>query len=369
MNNTAQIDVSLYGCYYVYESLDPFKLYIRHPDGDMEYTQYDKFTADDKTIIAFKDYDITNTEYNYVLVSDGKESIVQWAAYESLYYQLNQKKIDITDAYVLFNSVSVPNMKTKDYVPVVPYESRCDSHSYGATPYQLTDGEKQTPIDRSVFTAGSVKLMLPVLSVSGIQCLVYLKVEGLDTSYRDWPVVSGISKTFMGAMKLIIEWASLTTDPFDLNEEIMINSRNFIEELNLGQDIIDEISEYQEDMPVYRYLKNVNNARHNFAEISLISPLLSSWLRKKVRYTSLNSLITQYPEELNIDLTVLEEEKVSIEERVYAYCTLLKIDDENVTPEEALAVIEYPNIYNSENLSRSDTYKARKALLSYMSYN
>jgi hypothetical protein len=173
----------------------------------------------------------------------------------------------------------------------------------------------------------------------------------------------------MGAMKLVVEWASLAAEPFGLNEEIVLDAKNFLETLELGQDIIDEISEYQEDMPLYRYLKNVNNARTGFEETTTISPLLNAWLRKKVRYTSLNSLVAQYPEEVNIDSTVLEEEKISIEASAYAYCMLLDVDDESITPEQALAIIEYPNIYNSEKLSRSDTYKARKAFLSYMAYN
>lgn len=369
MNNTAQIDVSLYGCYYVHESLEPFKIYRRHPDGDMEYTEYDTFTADDKTIIAFKDYSVYKTDYNYVLISNGKESIVQDATYESLYHQVNQQEVDTIDAYIIFNSVSVPNMQTTDYDPILSYESRCDTHSYGVTPYQLVDGEKQEHVDRSVFNSGSIKILSPALSVSGVQCLMYFGVEGLGTSYRDSPSVSRISKTFMGAMKLIIEWASLAADPFDINEELIVDSRNFLEDLNIGQDIIDEISEYQEDMPVYRYLKNVPNARQGFEEVTTISPLFSAWLRKNLRYVSLNSLVAQYPEEINIDSNVLAEEKISIEADVYKYCIMMQIDDMVVTPKEALNIIEYPSVYQSENLSRSDTFKARKAILSYMSYS
>lgn len=369
MNNTAEINVALYGCYYVYESLDAFKIYIRHPGGDVEYMEYDTFAADDKTIIAFKDYALTKTDYSYVLISNSVESIIQDATYESLYYELNKKEVNITDAYIIFNSVSVPNMKTENYNPILSYESRCDTHSYGVTPYQLVDGETQSHVDRSVFNAGSIKTLLPVLGVSGTQCLMYFGVDGLGTSYRDSPSVSRISKTLMGAMKLIIEWASLANEPFDINEELIVDSRNFLEDLDLGQDVIDEISEYQEDMPVYRYLKSVPNARHGFEEVTTISPLFSAWLRKKLRYVSLNSLVAKYPTKINIDTNVLETEKILIEGDVYKYCTILQIDFMIATPEEALAIIEYPSIYNSEKLNRSDTFKARKAFLAYKSYN
>ena len=369
MNNTEQIDVTLYGCYYVYESLDAFKLYRRYPDGDMEYTEYDTFTADDKTIIAFKDFDITKVEYNYVLVSNGNESIVQWATYESIYNQFNQKQINTHDVYAVLDSVSMPNLMAVHVPTIISYDKRCDTNSYGVFPYQLTDGVKPSVSDPSVVNGQNIKSMIPFLSVCGAAHIEYFAIEGAGTSHQDWPCVTGMSKTFMGAMKLVVEWASLAAEPFGLNEEIVLDAKNFLETLELGQDIIDEISEYQEDMPLYRYLKNVDNARTGFEETTTISPLLNAWLRKKVRYTSLNSLVAQYPEEVNIDSTVLEEEKISIEASAYAYCMLLDVDDESITPEQALAIIEYPNIYNSEKLSRSDTYKARKAFLSYMAYN
>ena len=368
MNNTSLIDASLYSCYYVYESLDEFKLYIRYPDGDMEYTKYDLFTAGDKTIIAFKEYDVTKTEYNYVLVSGSKESIVQWAAYESLYFQINQRQVNTYDAYCILNSVSIPNLMTTDYDPLLSYETRCDTQSYGVMPYPLVDGEKPSTVDGSRFNGQTIKLAMPFLSVGGIFHIEYFIVKDMGTSYQDWPAVSGVAQTFMGAMKLVTEWASLADEPFSLNDEIMLDAKNFLETLELGQDIIDEISEYQEDMPVYRYLKNVDNARTGFNENNTISPLLSVWLRKKLRYESLNSLVAQYPEEINVDSNVLEQERIAIEESVYEYCTILQLDADVVTPEEVLNLVEYLNLFRSENLSHSDAIKAKKTLLSYMSY-
>ena len=369
MNNTSQIDITLYGCYYVYESLDTFKLYRRYPDGDVEYTEYDTFVADDKTIIAFKDFSIGKVEYNYVLISNEKESIVQWATYESVYRQLNQKQIDTHDVYAVLDSVSMPNLMAVHVPTIISYDKRCDTNSYGVFPYQLTDGVKPSVSDPSVVNGQNIKSMIPFLSVCGAAHIEYFAIEGAGTSHQDWPCVTGMSKTFMGAMKLIIEWASLSDEPFNLNDEIIVDSKNFLDALELGQNIIDEISEYQDDMPVYRYLKNVDNARTGFEETTTISPLLHAWLRKKIRYSSLNSLVAQYPEELNINSTVLQTEKASIEEKIYEYCAILEIDDKNITPEEMLAAIEHSDGSGPPKLNLSDFHKARKALFSYMAYN
>ena len=371
MNNTSEINPSLYGCYYVYESLDDFKLYLRYPDGDIEYTQYDLFIADDKTIIAFKDFNVSKVDYNYILISDGKESILQWSCYEFVYDQLHQDSIDPSDAYCILNSVSMPNLMATNYDPLLSYESRCDTNTYGVTPYALTDGQKPAPVDSEKFNGQTIKSIVPFINVCGASHIEYFKVDGLGSSYKDWPAVSGVAKTLMGAMKLIIEWASLNNEPFNINDEIVVDSKNFMESLELGQDIVNEINEYQEDMPVYRYLKNVNNARTDFDETTTVGPLLFAWLCKKLRYVSLNSLVANHPENINIDSEVLATEKTIIETVIYEVCEKLELNSKNLTAKE---VIQFVNNQSDPSLPQpslrySEQIKAKKALLAYIAYN
>jgi hypothetical protein len=370
MKNTSQINPSIYGCYYIHPSLDLFALYLRTPEGDVEYTNYDLFTADDKTIIAFKHFEIAKTEYNYLLVSDGKESIVQWTPFEYVSKHLNQTEIEDTDIFCILNSVSVPNLiDTTPHKLGLPYEERCDLANYGAIEYDLIDGDKEFVMDPSSINMQTIKFILPILNVTGVQYIEYFRVEGMGTSYRDWPAVAGVAKTLMGAMKLIIEWASLANDPFNLDDEMVTDSNNFLEALELGQEVIDEISEYQEDMPVYRYLKNVNDARHNFEESCIVSPLFRNWLLAKFRYVSLNSLVANYPEVINIDNLVLETENTAIETVIHETCEILQLDSETMTAATLLEYIDNPTISNPKNLNRSELIKARKALLSYLGYN
>ncbi len=369
MNNTAQIDVSLYGCYYVYESLDTFKLYRRYPDGDIEYTEYDTFTADDKTIIAFKDFNFIQVEYNYVLVSNGKESLIQWSCYEFVREYINESSITEDGVYTILNSVSVPNLISEKYNPILPYEQRCDNETYGGKPYAMLDGVKESSLNPETVNGETIKLALPLINSVGDAHIVYFKMAGQGTEYRDWPGVTRMSKSFVGVVKLVIEWASLKESPFNSTEEIVLDCALLLEKLEIGQDIINEFTTIQEDMPLYRYLKGMVNARSAFEESTTIGPLFDNWLKSKVRYVSLNSLVANYPQTVNIDSNVLEQERVSIEADVYKYCIMMQIDLIVVTPKESLKIIEYPSIWQSENLSRSDTYKARKALLSYTAYN
>jgi hypothetical protein len=369
MNNTSQIDSSLYGCYYVHESLDAFKIYTRHPDGDVEYIEYDTFTADDKTIIAFKEFDFAKVEYNYILVSNGKESLVQWLCYEFLREYVNESSITEDGVYTILNSVSMPNLMASGHEPILPYNLRCDTEIYGGSSYAILDGVKESTSNPETINGQTIKLSLPLIGSTSDAHIVYFKMIGQGTEYRDWPAVTRMSKSFVGAVKLLIEWASLKEEPFNSTEEIVLDCVELLKKLEINQDIIDEFISIQEDMPLYRYLKGMSNARSNFEESTSVGPLFENWLKSKVRYVSLNSLVANYPHNINIDSDILETERVSIEKDVYKYCALLSINDLIATPKEALSIVEFPNIWQSENLTRPEMYAARKALLSYISYN
>jgi len=369
MNNTAQIDVSLYGCYYVYESLDAFKLYRRYPDGDIEYTEYDTFTADDKTIIAFKDFNFYKVEYNYVLVSNGKESLIQWSCYEFAREYINESNITEDGVYTILDSVSMPNLMSSNHNPIIAYEQRCDTETYGGKAYAILDGVKESSVNPETVNGQTIKLSLPLINSVGDAHIVYFKMVGQGTDYRDWPGVTRMSKSFVGAIKLLIEWASLKEEPFNSTEEIVLDCAELLKKLEIGQDIMDEFIGIQEDMPLYRYLKGMSNARFDFEESTTVGPLFENWLKSKVRYLSLNSLVANHPRTVNIDSDILETERVSIEKDVYKYCALLSINDLIATPKEALSIVEFPNIWQSEDLSRPEMYAARKALLSYIAYN
>jgi hypothetical protein len=263
----------------------------------------------------------------------------------------------------------MPNLVSSDWNPILPYEQRCDTQTYGGKAYAILDGVKESSVNPETVNGQTIKLSLPLINSVGDAHIVYFKMVGQGTDYRDWPGVTRMSKSFVGAVKLLIEWSSLKEEPFNSTEEIVLDCASLLEKLEIGQDIIDEFIATQEDMPLYRYLKGMDNARSDFEESTTIGPLFNNWLKSKVRYVSLNSLVANYPQTINIDSNVLEQEKTSIEADVYTYCTLLEIDDLTATPKEALNIVEYPDIWQSSNLSRSDTYKARKAILSYIAYN
>jgi hypothetical protein len=371
MNNTAQIDPSLYGCYYVRESLDDFKLYTRQPNGDVEYTEFDIFIADNYQIIAFRNFDVTHTDYNYVLVNEEGETIVQWMPYEHFYEYAFMFDNTEDDTFSFYNSVSMEQQVTENAVTAWDYKNRCDTHVYMAMGYKLNDGIKPSVVDFDKFNGKTIKKSAPLLSVAGTSSISYLRVSEIGTSYRDWPAVSGMSKTLMGCMKLVIEWASLAEDPFNVTDETVLDAKNYLEAMKMPPEVINEINEYQEDMPVYRYLLEVNNPRHGFTEQTEVSPLLLNWLRKELRYVSLNSLVANYPQSINIDSNVLALEDSRIKSVIYKTCENFKIDSNNTTAKEIFRFIDqYKNLFTSYvRLTWAEEIEAKEALLAYMTYN
>jgi hypothetical protein len=372
VNNTSQIDPSLYGCYYVHESLDDFKLYIRHPNGDVEYTEYDIFIADNYQIIAFRNFDLGKTDYNYVLVNEEGESIVQWMPYEHFYeYAFMSSHLE-SDTFSFYNSVSMKQQVESKFVNAYwDYKNRCETHLFMAMAYPVGDGIKPFIADLNKINNNTIKRVASLLSVAGTSTVSYMRVSDIGTSYRDWPAVVGMSKTFMGCMKLVIEWASLAEEPFNVTDEIALDAKSYLEAIKMPPEVIDEINEYQENMPVYRYLLETDNPRQDFIEQIDISPLFLDWLRKKLRYISLNSLVANYPQDITIDSNVLAVENSKIEGVIYKTCLDFKIDSSNTTAEEIFEFIE-----KSENLliptvrpTGAEEIAAKKALLSYMTYN
>lgn len=371
MNNTAQIDPSLYGCYYVHESLEDFKLYIRHPNGDAEYTEYDIFIADSYQIIAFRNFDVTHTDYNYVLIDEEGESIVQWMPYEYFYEYAFIYNHPEDDTFSFWNSVSLKKQVDMGKPPAFELNNRCDTHLYMAMGYPVGDGIKPFIADLTRINNDTIKRVASLLSVAGTSSVSYMRVSGIETSYRDWPAVVGMSKTFMGCMKLVTEWASLAEEPFNVTDEVVLDAKNYLEAMKMPLEVINEINEYQENMPVYRYLLEADDPRHGFIEQTDISPLFLNWLRKKLRYVSLNSLVANYPQDITIDSNVLAVENSQIESIIYKTCLDFKIDSSNTTAEEIFGFIE-----KSENLlipiarpTGAEEIAAKQALLSYMTYN
>jgi hypothetical protein len=297
-------------------------LYTPTPSGNIEYTEYDTFTSADKTIIAFRELDPYSGDFNYVLVCDNEESIIDAICYDDILQHLSKDGIKEEDMYCVMSSkVMTPATANKDAVDFV---DRCDAGKYGPVQFPLEDGVRPTVTDTELFQ--HISKIAVMLGAGGVGHVVYGAVPNLDDSFRDWPAVSGVAKTLMGVMKLIIEWASLTESPFNSNNEVSLTCKNYIDTLQIPVNVLNEISEYQEDMPVYRYLQNQTNSRRGFIEQPTLSPLFSDWVKSTHRYRTLSALVHNHPSPPAVPEEILLLEKQYIESKVYEICIRNGID-------------------------------------------
>ena len=187
-----------------------------------------------------------------------------------------------------------------------------------------------------------------------------MKVSGVGTSYREWPAVSGISKTLMGCMKLIVEWASLVDEPFNITDEIALDAKQYLEALKMPLEVVKEISEYQEDMPVYRYLSGVKNPRNNFIEQTVVSPLFLKWLKTQLRYLSLNALVANIENTPTIDENILRQEKEEFDKIIYSNAHRYLKNENSITIEYLFEILKNPN-----SLTEQESHLLKKALICY----
>jgi hypothetical protein len=265
--------------------------------------------------------------------------------------------------YTITNSVSVPNLRASGHKFLIDYEDRCDINAYGLTYYHLEDGVSSHSLDPNAFNMDTIKLTFPLFNSVGIGHIAYLKVKNINTSYREWPVVASTSKSFVGVLKLVAEWASLKEEPFNSTEEIVLDCAELLKQLDISKSIIDELNDTQEDMPVYRYLKNVDNARGNFVDNPVAGPLLLSWVKSKARYRSLNAMVANMDSPPHIDSSVLNAERGNIEQSILSYCLVNDIDPEGVDANDLINTISEP-----ANMSDRANRDIREHLFSYRAY-
>lgn len=322
MSDISLINTANYKCYYSIDGTADFKLYTPTPSGNIEYTEYDIFTSANNTIIAFKELDPYSGDFNYVLVRNNKESIIDAICYDDILQHLSKDDIKEQDMYCIMPSkVMTPAFVKTEALQLV---DRCDAGKYGPAMLLLEDGVRPTPTDISLFQ--HITKATIILGAAGIGNIVYGAVPRLGTSFRDWPAVSSMSKTLMGLMKLIIEWASLADEPFNSTDRVAVLCKNYINTLQIPENVLNEISEHQEDMPLYRYLQNQSNARSGFTEETSVGPLFLNWIKSSHRYRTLSALVNNHPSPPFVPEDILLSEKQDIEYHIHGICIRNDID-------------------------------------------
>jgi hypothetical protein len=83
----------------------------------------------------------------------------------------------------------------------------------------------------------------------------------------------------------MLEWASVTDDPWNSTDNIALAANQFFEKLQMPSAIKDSIGSHG-PMHVYRYLRGDTNARQqpDVSELSSITRAVDAWIKTKMLY-------------------------------------------------------------------------------------
>jgi hypothetical protein len=341
--NIDEINVEAYNIYAIADTDKEIKVYKKTPSGENELTDYDVFSIGSKQLIAFKTLTY-NTDHCYKILSNDNsyKKIINFYDYQTFESILNESYEFEKSIFWIMDSVSLsdPNHNT-----LVSFDDRCDTHTYGPIGfYGLKDGTNSPIIDVTMLSKFS-GIGLPCISSLGNIHIVKLTSndhELNDSNFKNYRAVTATARTLTGALRLALEWAAVANDPWNNTEGIAIKSKNFVDDLDIPQDVIDEIFEYQVPMPVSMYLSGDGDARRSINENTGVPPLFKNWFVSSMRSKSLNLLVKNYPETLSIPSSILKQEKEYYESVIYSLLVANGIADDHHNIDTAVALLENP---------------------------
>lgn len=207
---------------------------------------------------------------------------------------------NVADIITKPSTSSLGFFKFMDSKPAAIYSAeRCDAARNGPAVF-IRDG--QMPVGTAV---NSLRPMLlsdleeycSLLSVDGVGHLIYVKYfeghndsnEEFETNESDLPTAA---RSLFPALKVLVEWAEMTKEPWNSNEPIALAAQEFLNKIGMPEEIRLDIEENQTNMHVYRYISNEKNARRQppVEEILEMTSLTRKWVKSKMFYGNISHL-------------------------------------------------------------------------------
>ena len=260
---------------------------------------YTLLSVKNKILIVFHNYHkFTAKTYLYAEYNDIK-SIIQASLYEDVQRFFHMGKDHTWGSFVFMGSRVVGASDNN------PSKLRCDINDYGPI-FWDNRGETNTNGNHDEFsqTVDITRLQdyAIFMSVPSAGHIVYLRLkpingELLADDYNNNAIVPAVARTLFEIIKLIDEWAAVNQSPWNNSQAISVKAKEFIDGLNIPQEVMESIRSQQTDMQVYRYLSGDENARNRppLEEIALMPDVVYSWFKEQFCYRSFESLVLYHP--------------------------------------------------------------------------
>jgi hypothetical protein len=189
--------------------------------------------------------------------------------------------------------------------------------------------------------------------------IVRLKVgEMNDRAYKDWASCVLTASSFSNALKMAYEWNILAGEPWNSEQTVAIKCKAAFEDWQMPQNVIDSVIESQPATSIELFLSGDSDPRRSIEENKTLPIDLKNWFTSKLRYRTIVSLMENYPTELEIPASMIEEEKKFFEKEIYKFCIENKLDIKTVTSVEILSAAYFSGpSYKEANNSITDIIK------------
>lgn len=349
--NIEDYDPSLYACYAITSIKEDFKIYTVHPNGLREYEHYDTYEIENKTLIAFTKIRFLGTDFVYRIVSENFTEDISSENYEFLSDILDESYDQSNYVFSIMHSCASYREVIGDRNTYVEDSRRCDVDDFAAVNFQdVIPGEESDFLDENYFNNENIIGFALCLASMGNIYIVKLQLgEIQDRAYKDWSASTIMGQTFMHAVKMAYEWNILAEEPWNSNQTIALSCNSAFKEFNMPQEVLDEISSLSPSTSIEMYLSGDEDPRRSIIENKTIPPNFKKWYMLQLRYRTINSLVNNYPEPLNIPQSMVDQETEYFEGEVYNYMV-----------ENYLNPIETNSAELLDHVYKSHTYENKK---------
>jgi hypothetical protein len=328
-------------CYACVPACEEITLSYVHPNGIEEYTDYIAYSLDNVTLIAFNDLPNASDPYSLnITTNTGEEYIIQFNLYER---DMNELNNSVNKPHQFFSFLKPVHVKSESIIGLVSLDERCDIDKYGPRVYDVSDGISEAPMDYSMM-AGNLKDFRVIYSINGVGYISVQEVWPIAMQWRNWPIVTGVSKTFSGMIKLISEWKTLHDSNLS-TEEIAEGAASFLNLAGFSESMLNELNETEVMMPVARFINGHADARHGFSETGILPNSILQMIKDQSRYETLTSLEINHPLHPQIPQWVKAEEKKKMDNFLlkYVLISMPQTDPEDVTIDQISESLDFFN--------------------------
>lgn len=295
MKNIQDINLDEYCFYHLAETDQEVTVEFFSSEGYLEVENYDLISTNAGTLVAFKQDMMGIHEYSYIL--NGKRIHFQAISFNFVKNFIGLETPETFGFFAFMNSVLVEKDDANSWSSEVNgIMQRCDYGKYGVFPYY----PGSIPY--------GIKKIRNVLDIAGVGHIIYVDTTSDEDLVPEVRSQNTSSLSLSGMIKTVWEWSKMCDEPFNSLEQVAINSKEFLERLQISNSILDEILEFHPPMRVARYLGGENRLGYVFDE-KIENPLnFINYYKTKIRFKTLKSL-----KENHINGHLLDDELIDLE--------------------------------------------------------